>query len=199
MNTTYSNPNVPLLVNPINLDAEIQYIQTTLSLLPWLERSFGRARTAKDEKEQSYPEVYKGGGEYHNVLANDHFRSQSFVRVRTDSGKTVDYSGIPQIANNFIYPIDVIFWFDLKKIDPIKNYRFDEELKRDVTELLKTIPQMRFIKVWEAYEDVFQGYTYSYSNPNKFRYPFGGFRFEGEILFTEMLPGCEPYPTPTFH
>lgn len=187
METQYSNPTVPLISNPINLDKEIQSIQSTLSLLPWLDKSFGRARTGKDDKGKTFPEVYKGNGDYHNVLINDHLKSQSFMRVRGD----VSNRSYPVAKDRFSaavsVPLDIIFWYDLKKIDPGKNYRFDEELKKDVVDLLKGMPQVKILKIYEAYEDVFQGYSMEFMQPNMFRYPFGGFRFECELGYTE---GC---------
>jgi hypothetical protein len=188
METQYSNPTVPLISNPINLDKEIQYIQETLALLPWLHKSFGRARTGKDDKGKTFPEVYKGHGDYHNVLINDHLKSQSFMRVKGDTtGRTYPTDKNVRTTQQVQCPLDIIFWYDLKKIDPGKNYRFDEELKKDVTDLLKGLPAVKILKIYEAYEDVFQGYSLEFMNPNMFRYPFGGFRFECQLDYTE---GC---------
>lgn len=184
METLYSNPNVPLIENPINLDREIQSIQLTLALLPWLDKSFGRARTGKDDN-KSFPEVYKGGGEYHNCLPNDHLKSQSFIRVRNDSGRPLNYEATEGYTNKYTYPLDIIFWFNLQRIDPGKRYRFDEELKKEVTDVLKELTQLKLTRIYEAPEDVFQGYSFDFVNPNIFRYPYGGFRFECDLFFTE--------------
>jgi hypothetical protein len=183
METLYSNPNVPLIENPINLDKEIQEIQLALDL-PWLEKSFGRARTGKDDQGKTFPEVYKGGGEYHNVLANDHLRSQSFIRVKGDSSSRIYKDPRDRYSDKVSAPIDIIFWYDLIKIGD-RGYRYDEELKKEVLDLLKTLPQLKIIRIYEAYEDVFQGYSLDFMQANMFRYPYGGFRFECELNYTE--------------
>jgi hypothetical protein len=189
METTYSNPPSLIISDPINLDKEIQEIQIKLGLLPWLDKPFGRARTGRDDSGKTFPEVYKGDGEYHNCFPNDHLKSQSFIRVKGDQSRR-NYPTPTNRNDRFTKAaqsvVDIIFWFDLKKINPSVNYRFDEELKKDIAEIIETMPQLKLITIYEAPEDVFQGYTLDFSNPNIFRYPYGGFRFECQLDYTEQ-------------
>lgn len=184
--TTYTNPNTPTIENPVNLDKQIQEIQLAIGLIPWIEKSFGRAWTGRRQengKTYLYPEVYAGKGEYLNVLLNDSWQSQSFIRVQSDRQRVKNY----EINSNNLYSctLDAIICFNLQKINPSRGYRFNEELKKDATDVIKTLSQLKIQSIYESPEDVYNGYSLDHSDWQTFKHPFGGFRIECVLEFAE--------------
>lgn len=188
----YSNPDVPVIADPINLDAEIKKIQLALAALPWMDKSFGRAVTGRKTepglggniKVIRFPEVYSGNGEYYPALPNDHLKSQSFVKVRRDRGIISEYEQHGQDV--VTYGIDIIVVFNLEMIDAAKTYRFTEELKKDIKAALKTVDSIKAItNIYEEAADVFEGYDIDHNDWQTFKHPRGGFKFECDLSFTE--------------
>lgn len=190
---SYATPNVPLISNPINLDAAIQRIQKSLAAtLPWLDYSFGRAESAERSVDGStrphiYPEVYAGEGQYISVEPNNHFGAHSFLVV-TGPVKPKDYSALQY--NIYTAPVDIVFLFDLEKIKRKGGYpyahRYAEELKRQVMEVLRWVPDVENItSIMDTPGEVFRGYSYNQLQQQTFKHPNGGFRVALEVLYME--------------
>ena len=189
----YATPNVPLIDNPINLDAAIQRIQKSLAAtLPWLDYSFGRAETAErsvdgSARPHSYPEVYAGMGQYVSVEPNNHYGAHSFLVV-TGPVKPKDYAALQY--NLYTAAVDIVFLFDLEKIKTKSNYpyayRYIEELKRQVTEVLRRVPDVESITaIMDTPGEVFRGYTFNQLQQQTFKHPNGGFRVALEVVYME--------------
>jgi hypothetical protein len=188
---SYRNQTAPLLENPVGLDKAIQSIQADLANgLTWLERSFGRAYEFKEKDEEGtesrVPKVYTGLGEYYNVLPNDNFAAQSFMACR-DAEKWAAWTDAS--GNAKTRQVSLIFWFNLKRIDPTKDYIFTEELKKQVETILKQNAYVGAIEQYfdERAENVFDGYLPAYryaaysvddERTQFLMYPYAGFRFD---------------------
>jgi hypothetical protein len=187
MATTYSKPRVSVVPNPINLDAEILKLQNALSSLPWLEKIFGRARKAisnGSRKNLTFPECYEARGEYVNVLPNDHLKAYSFFTVEEDKGEFLEYQAF-QKGNKQKVGINIIFWWNLKKVDPAKDYIFTEELKAQILDALRNESNLVLQEFFEDPDDVFAGFTLEKPFDQTFKFPFGGLRLKGDLFFTE--------------
>lgn len=189
--TPYSNPTIPLIDNPVNLDRHIQNIQIVFSdELPWLEKSFGRAWVGErkvDNKSYKYPEVYIGNGEYLDVLPNDHLKAQSFIQVRGQRGRALEYSALHD--NKFQYTLEIIFWFNLNIVNPAKTYRYNEELKTEVLNVIKNrLSLLQVLNIYEAPEDVYAGYSINHLDRQTFKHPYGGFKIECDLTFYQDCP-----------
>lgn len=186
--TLYSNPTVPLIENPINLDREIQTIQQAIGGLSWIEKSFGRAWNGRSfdvsRKSVTIPEVYQGSNEYYPCLPNDELTGQSFIRVQSDTQTVTEYS--PYSPDKISCIIDIIITYRLDLINAGVTHRYNEELKKEVKDALKLNSTIkRIIRVYEDPADVFKGYTISHEEWQTFKHPRGGFRFECELAYTE--------------
>lgn len=197
---SYQNPDILLITSPIGLDAVIQSIQQELSAgLSWLEKSFGRAWEFKEidsatEKIIKVPKCYTGTGEYINVLPNDFLKAQSFISARNEE----TWPAYTRASGNSKQrELSIIFWFNLKEIDPTKDYIFTEELKKQVEKILKANAYVASINKYfdERVEDVFDGYIsqaeagrYSVDDTKTqyLMYPYSGFRFDVTVAFTEV-------------
>lgn len=193
--TSYKHPLVPLIDNPVNIDTPIQEMQQALSDgLPWLSRSFGRSweafRMDNNKKVWTYPEVWQGASlDLISVMPNDNLDSQSFFRVE-DPVTVTDYSSNTYNRMNAI--VSIIFWMNLKYIDPDLTYRYVEVLKaqaqRVITESGLSNATFTINRVWEGAANVFKGYTLDLANDQTLVHPYAGFRFECGLNYVENCP-----------
>ncbi|GAA3940409.1 hypothetical protein [Hymenobacter algoricola] len=185
---SYLNPQAPTLPNPIGLDKEIQRVQLLLAAkLPWLQVSYGRAyRSGRKDGTKTiyYPEVYDGEREYRDVLPNDNVSAQSFFYPR-DPASNPDSAPTPLgLALN--QPVDLIFWVNLRALDPAKDYRFEAELLRDVLRVLSN-NSIAVQRVYTTAEEVFKGFSMDVVAEQVFRMPYAGFRIQCELSLQNVL------------
>lgn len=187
--TDYKNAIEPVIASPVHLDAEIEAVRSVLGAqISWLEKPFGRARlhVVKGEgaDDERVPKVYVGSRNYVSVMPNDTYTAYSFFRV-VDSHNLIDEYN--SNSNQYIWevPVDLIVWFNLKRIDPAKDYIFTDELKAELLTVLNTIPQVKNItRIWdEKVEDIFSGYTLKQNQRDMMLYPYGGLRFECSLSY----------------
>lgn len=195
MSNNFKNPLVPLIAEPVNIDRPIQEMQQALAGLGWLEKSFGRSFQSYEtvtgplgKKTNVYPEVWQGLGEdLLNVLPNDNLKSQSFFRVH-EPQECIDY-----VADGYSMMqavVSIIFWFNLKEIDPSIDYRYIEILKAQAQRVLTNMlfspdSSIKILRIWETPEKVFEGYSMDNVRDQELVHPFGGFRFETELTYRE--------------
>jgi hypothetical protein len=185
---SYSNPDILILSAPIGLDAVIQSLQQDLYAgLPWLQKSFGRAREFMDEGTK-VPKAYMGDGEYHSVLPNDFLTAQSFVLARSEER----WPSYP--IHGLERDLSIIFWCNLKTIHPDKNYIFTEELRWDVEKIIKANPRVQKITGFydDRIEDVFIGFIGQNNGIDGAKikgemlmYPYAGFRYDITVAYPE--------------
>jgi hypothetical protein len=186
------NPSVPTITNPVDLDAAIQRIQVDLDTkIPWLEKSFGRARahpsTVGNDTIRIEPKVYQNNGEYYPVLPNDALRSYSFFRLSNDR-RPEDYSpNTPTLYE--VTRTDLIVWGNLQSIDRTKDYVFTDELINDVRQVLNFSPDVTIVRLWdERPEQVFRGYRLDPNHRDLLMYPYFAFRFEFDLRYNITCP-----------
>jgi ferredoxin-fold anticodon binding domain-containing protein len=78
------------------------------------------------------------------------------------------------------------FGFNLKRIDPNKDYVFTEQLKHEVEVILKANKWIKTIDSYvdEKVDDVFEGYTID-PDSKYLMYPYSGFRFNCTVAYPE--------------
>lgn len=192
---SFKNPLTPLITDPVNLDRPIQELQVQLSTLGWLEKSFGRAYNSysvdPNGKKLIYPEVWQGlGMDLLNVMPNDNLKSQSFFKVEEP---IITKEWQPDGFSLMAAKVSIIFWFNLKEIDPTIDYRYIEFLKghaqRKITEVsFSPMSSIEIQNVYDTAEQVFKGYDMAKSTAELFSHPYGGFRFETELIYLEDCP-----------
>lgn len=189
---SFKDPLVPLIADPVNIDRPIQVIQGALGALPWIAKSYGRAyesfKRDVNGKKTVYPQVWQGPGlDLLEVMPNDNLTSQSFFKVE-EPIEVREYraDGFSTMRAR----VSAIFWFNLERVDPNKNYLYAEVLKADVQRILSTImlnegDSIKILRTWERASSVFAGYTLDETRDQELVYPFGGFRFELEVNYLE--------------
>ena len=198
MSNKFKNPLVPMIDNPVNIDRPIQEMQVALAELGWLEKSFGRAYNSYKTvtgplgaRTETYPEVWQGKDkDLLNVLPNDNLKSQSFFRVH-EPQEVIDY--VMDGYSMMRATVSIIFWFNLKEIDPSIDYRYIELLKGQVQRVLTTMlfspdSSIKIMRIWDTADRVFETYDVSKVRDQELVHPCGGFRFECELTYREDCP-----------
>lgn len=192
---SFKNPLTPLVPNPVGLEVPINSLQTVLSAIPWMEKSFGRAwRTSKEDvkgKDLFYPEVWQGlNKDLLNVMPNDNLKAQCFW-YEEDAEEVQDWcAGQFSMINS---KLSLIVWFNLKCIDPAVDNRFTETLKKDVLDALRGMTTsngtLDIIKIHHEPKNVFKWFTIDETVEQSLTHPYGGFRFECMLNYKEE---CTP-------
>ncbi len=185
---SYANPVAPTLPTAVGLDAEIQRLQLLLAArLPWLAVSYGKAyRGSRKEgtKVLYFPEVYAGAREYRDVLPNDNVAAQSFFYPRDPASTGASEPGGPLALSQ---TVDFVFWGNLERISPDKDYRSDAEL---LAELLAVLSDGGALvqRVYTSPEEVFRGFSVDTVAEQVLRQPYAGFRVQLELFVGNVLP-----------
>lgn len=198
---SFKNPLVPLIVTPVGIDIPIQSLQVKLGALGWLEKSFGRSWIAVRQdnagKVITYPEVWQGmtGGKDRDlldVMPNDNLKSQSFFKVE-DPIDSLLYAQNEHMKKGAT--VNIIFWFNLREIDKTLDYRFIETLKSTAERAIvnhtfsaASQASIEIVRSWEDVGNVFRGYTFDAVKQQELIHPFGGFRIETRLTWTENCP-----------
>lgn len=191
----YKDTPVELLPAPVAIDKAIQKIQQSLAAgLPWLQKSFGRATVQArrpDEKPKGdgkatqgrdivFPEGYYKREPF-NLMPNDNFRAYSFWFAR-DPLKFLDWEAF-ELGAPAEQPATVIFWANLEKIDPTKQYNFGEELRFGAAMVLKGCPDFTLQESSIQYDKVFAPFTITETFRQFLKPPYFAFRFDGVLRF----------------
>ncbi len=210
---TIINPTVIAPPQPVNLDMYILQTQNSLAAaLPWLERAFGRAwkmykqdegigKTKGVARGYQYPGAYSGKVEYFNCFPNDTFKSYCFFSPR-DNGEVVSTNDgpayVPGVWNDWRQPVDIIFWWNCKKINPAIDYPLTENLLADIRKALRAIPWFIISGVQYNADNIFNEYSLDHVAEQYLVHPFGGVKIMGDIQFLEQdgFDVCSPFPTP---
>jgi hypothetical protein len=185
-----NTPTVPKPLNPAFTDKIIVQVQDTLKAkLSWLDYSFGQSQrlvTTKDKKDYFYPGVYIGRGTYLNVLPDQNLGNYSFFVL--EDPQNIDFR--VHTTNNVKLKYSIVFWFNLNKVFPGLTDRNTEALKARILkvlsrELFLTFGRIDVRAIYEQAENIYKGYSLKEVDSQYLMQPYGGFRFEGEMLFME--------------
>lgn len=177
----YSNPDIPLITDPKNLDRHIQALQGKIATLPWIGKAFGRAYVAPSGHGNYIPECYVGKGEYYPLTPNDHLKSFAFFlpeAVRSYEDYTFD-GGYHDVNLN------MVVYGNLQKIDPTKEYYYAENLLIEALEIVRNYPGVTILKSYDSLGEVYKGFKMPDVEVKLLKHPFFGFRILFNIKFLE--------------
>lgn len=176
-------------VSPVGVDIPIQKLQTYLHdklLAKWgLQTADYSAygRCYRNQKEAGYvAEVYVGSNEYKEVYLDDRIAALSFFGLSGD----IDH----KVTNTA--DVHLIFWVNIKRLYPSVVHRADEEVRRDVHELVQkkmygftlTDARLGIERVHQEYRGTIMA---AQANLDTLKYrdfhPFHCFRFDLKLLY----------------
>lgn len=190
--------DVPIIADAIMLDKVIGEIQDGLmENVAWLDVAFGRAqRLTKmmEGKRIVTPNVYCGGWKGHGpndyIEVSPDAKIGNFSFFEVDDPQTIDAG---PWARNVKVPFGLVVWFDLTRVYNTATNRNTEKLKADVLHVLSgragwhlSGGKITISKIYERAENIYRGYTLSEVDNQFLMHPFGGFRFDGVIEFSEL-------------
>ena len=189
-------PSVPVPDHPYMADKAIAEMQQQLKdKLCWLNYSFGICQKLvkeKNEREFYYPAVYVGQREYLDVFPQDDLGNFCFFQIDDRTDITWRHLRGTQLK----VPISIIFWFDLSRIYPREDYRHTERIKGEILNALTSIilsnGSVSFSRIHEKAEDVYSEYSIREVDTQFFMQPYGGMRFEGELIYNLDCSGYNP-------
>lgn len=198
--SSLKKPKIPIIKNPLGVDAIIQPIQIALGQeLPYLTASFGRSFTSEkldaNNIREVYPKCFQQKNDYINVLPNDELVGYSFWRVN-DPQSIINYN--PGFRNRMNVPVDLIVWVNLRRIDPQLmgnpdsgdgQYVYSEWIKKDILETLGDFKSMQLNAVYEEVRQVWTGYTIDFSKFKGSEMPYHSFRFNGTLHYMDNCKG----------
>lgn len=192
--TTYKDPIVPLLSDPVGIDLEIQLIQQTLSQnLGWLTNVYGRARQGQknqtSEPNYLYPMVYTGQRNYHDASPNDNITSQSFFIVESQPYKVTDNYDVGEF-NKYTGRVSLIVWGNLNKVNnlianPFPDEHFGHILLQDTLSALRKTRNFTITNILEDERGIFDMFGVRSSNPKLFYHPYFCFKITGDVAFED--------------
>lgn len=175
---------------PAFIDKLIVQVQDALvANLPWLDHAFGQAQrlvTKKDQVDYFYPGVHIGNGTYINVFPDQTLGNYSFVLM--EDPQNIDFR--PHTTNNVKVKYSIVFWFNLDKIFGVGKDRNTEQLKADILKVLArklflTTGRLDVRAIYEQAENIYRGFSVKEVDSQFLMQPYGGFRFEGEMILME--------------
>lgn len=190
--------DVPIIADAIMLDKVIGEVQDGLmENVAWLDVAFGRAqRLTKmmEGKRIVTPNVYCGGWKGHGpndyIEVSPDAKIGNFSFFEVDDPQTIDAG---PWARNVKVPFGLVVWFDLTRVYNSATNRNTEKLKADVLHVLSgragwhlSGGKITISKIYERAENIYRGYTLSEVDNQFLMHPFGGFRFDGIIEFSEV-------------
>lgn len=182
---SYRNPIEQVIADPVLLDKEIKNIQTALSTLPWLEKSFGRAFKGvrlKEGRKVNYPAIFQSWKkDYYDAFPNDNIKSYSFIFPEPSEITEHEIKGKHEIQRD----ISIILFFDLEQIDNTLEYRFTELLKEDVIIVLATLKpgKLEINDITDDIEEVFSDFTVDEIKSEFLADKYGALKFECTIFY----------------
>lgn len=192
--TTYKDPIVPLLSDPVGIDLEIQLIQQTLSEnLPWLEYVFGRARQGvkkqTSEPNYLYPAVYTGKRNYQDASPNDNLTSQSFFILEPQPFRVTNGYDVGEY-NKYTGRVSLVVWGNLSKVNslisnPYPDEHFGHILLQDTLSALRKTRNFRVTTIMEDERGIFDMFGIRSTNPKLFYHPYFCFKITGDVAFED--------------
>ena len=182
---SYREPIAQVIADPVLLDKEIKNIQTVLSTLSWLEKSFGRAFKGirlKEGRKVTYPAIFQQWKkDYYDAFPNDNIKSYSFIFPEPSEITEYNIKGKHEIQRD----ISIILFFDLEQIDNTLQYRFIELLKEDVIIVLATLKpgKLEINDITDDVEEVFSDFTVDEIKTEFLADKYGALKFECTIFY----------------
>lgn len=177
------------------LDARIvALIQTQLATLSWVEKCFGIASIAEMKKEdgsiERFPRIMSqtttGVKEYIDVRYDDSLKAQIFFER---NGEIV--MGENDEFDQVSYPLSIICWANMNKVDAGRAYDFTEMLAGDVIRILRDQFDSNIsdrLDIELRAENVYSKYTMSDVENRFITAPYTAFRIS--FVYTEFQSGA---------
>lgn len=187
--------NARLLAAPapsVGVDGVIDHLQNRLTtLVPWLERVFGRAFDVLTSDGRTVPGIYAGGGEYFSALPNDNLSAAAFFVCTGPEEREGTRPDAQPRSQRATRRVTCCVWGDLARIAHAqkRDYPYAQVLIDDVVKVLTRAPDVVGIETVtdEPARAVFERYDLSRDERRYGLYPRFCFAVECTVFYR---PAC---------
>lgn len=159
----------------------------------WLDSVFGKSErvcNVVDGRKYYVPNYFFNKEEYIQLLPDDQKGNYCFFYLSDPQQTTLNHAG-RQILYRTTFSL--VLWLDYRRIYDYYGQRNSELVKQDILNFLNNHVFLRngsfsINRVYERAENVWSNYTVDETANQCMVSPFGGFRFEGELL---VKSNCE--------
>ena len=181
------------MIDSINLDAALIRVSKKLyDNISWLDRMYPKSELIEDERNKrayNYPAYYHTTlKQYIDLFPDAKHTAYGFIRLN-DPVEVVEPAQFGTHDLNRAR-IDLIFWFNMDKIYPVrKETRYVERLRTEIKEAMAKAKDVEQINEYYFQNNrIFDGYTYSEVNRRYFMKPYAGLRINANIIFRNECP-----------
>lgn len=173
---------IPHKTNPKLFDKEVLKVQNALAdAFPWLDYSIGicEVLTEVDGNGRKFTSanLYRGMGQYERIMPCEELGNFSFFVLR-------DPQDFGTRGGNLIKcPFSLIIWYDTRKVSLPSDERNTEAIKGQILGVLNTMrfPNVTINRIYEKPSNIFNEFSYDYTNNQFLMSPFAGLRIDGNM------------------
>lgn len=174
---------VPVRTSPKLFDLAVSKVQAVLANITWLDHVFGiceKLTDVKDGKKFHSANAYIGKGQYEQIMPCDTLGNFAFFILRDP--QTLSTNGNNTISS----PVSLILWYDMRKVSLPTDERNREQIKWQILNALDSAHFSWFTikKIYEKPENVFDDFSYDYTNNQFLMAPYAGLRIDGDMVVT---------------
>jgi hypothetical protein len=159
----------------MNLQATINAINLRLASEITNYEAFGISKMLKRNDDETTPIIYLGSGKSQDLFPDTSKIQYSFFEV-----EQVNLPEDKQMLSNA--SVNLIFWGQLDKIDPLKNYDFSLEHLQKIIDILREFEVENLVI---NFTDVFQKYSLYRTNKQLFMLPYFTAKIKMQLNFVE--------------
>lgn len=174
-----------VLENPIGIDRIVKALQSDLSTIPWLTKSFNRAVTMSnvdtEGNQRVTPKCWVANAQDElEMIANDNWNAYTFFYADSNES-SIDFE--LNEDSQFEQELSLYLWVNLDNIDNSKTYDYLPELKEDVLKVIKntTLDNDDSIELTDIDSNpltVYDGFTIDIDKTQLIYYPYRAIRFD---------------------
>ena len=187
--------DITKLSNPVGVDVAIQNIQEALEVLPWLEKSYGKALIYTEERNETtedyvIPKTYYKKGEYTPLDPDDTVKSYSFMYE--DDPTNIQGFGKTRLVST----LNLVVFANLELINSSNDELFLETLLNDVLTILNNRSNSKVYQSIIDYNGVFKWLPNAFSdftvstNKKYLKENYAAFRINFDVAYIQIDSNC---------
>jgi len=175
-----------IIPNPVGIDVVINNIQSKLSEIDWLEKSFGKSYIVKEEQDGrvlTMPKCWIGHNEYVTMYPNDNVDAFSFIES-FESETVTNYESY-KFDHQSEFDISIVVFANLDRIDNTQDYIFTERLINDVYDKLNKIPETKEINtIKRGIDAAYKNWSIESVEPVYYSPKYSAFNIELSVILS---------------
>lgn len=186
------NPSIPIATSLVGIDRVVNDMQMKLDTnLLWLTNAYGRMkRGVKTEKKGVvfYPEIYIGEDGFTRVTPDS--KKKGMVYFVVEKEENPDF--VPNEYNYLTYKIGMVFWVNLKLINPalIVTEDFTQNLIEEARHVCTRLMfgggyKLSLTTIEREFREIYKEFPTMDETQDYHRAPYSGFRINGTLQMQE--------------